>query len=260
VGAVNIVAELAAAVERGEPVVVATVVRTNRSVPRHAGSKMLVYGDGRTSGTVGGGEMESRVRETAAAALADGRPRYLTYQLLDPASGDPGVCGGEVDLFLEPHMPTATVFVVGAGHVGKAVAELAGWMGYRTVVWDDRPEVLESIEAADQTLGASIDAAIGAATVDGRTSIVMVTRNVALDVEILPPLLDTDAAYIGVMGSRRRWQTTRQKLVDAGLDETGLDRVHSPIGIEINAETPEEIAVSIMAEVIEHTRTNESGD
>lgn len=253
-GGLNIVRELADALDRGDPVVLATVVRTDRSVPRHPGSKMLVYDDGRTSGTIGGGEMEARVREIAAVALADGRPRYLTYDLVDPASGDPGVCGGTVDLYLEPHMPTATVFIVGAGHVGKAVSELADWMGYRTVVWDDRPEVLATVEATDETLGESIEAAIDAAGVDDRTSIVMVTRNVALDVEILPPLLETPASYIGLMGSRRRWETTRSMLAAAGTSDERLARVQSPIGVDIHAETPEEIAVSIMAEVVERAR------
>lgn len=253
-GAVNLIRELADAVDRGEPVALATVVRTDRSVPRHAGSKMLVYGDGRTVGTIGGGEMEARVRAVSAEAIADGRPRFINFALVDPTSGDPGVCGGEVDLYVEPHMPTATVFIVGAGHVGKAVSELAGWMGYRTVVWDDRPEVLDAIDESHQTLGSSIEAAIAEAGVSEQTSIVMVTRNVALDLDILPALLDTDAGYVGLMGSQRRWATTRQKLVDAGVAADQLDRVHSPIGIEINAETPEEIAVSILAEVIEHAR------
>jgi xanthine dehydrogenase accessory factor len=254
VGAVNVMRELVDAVERGEAVVLATVVRTDRSVPRHAGSKMLVHADGRTAGTIGGGEMEARVRAEAAAALADGRPRFLSYELVDAASGDPGVCGGEVHVYLEPHMPTATVFVVGAGHVGKAVAELATWMGYRAAVWDDRPEVLDGVARADTALTGPIADAIGAIGVTAQTSIVVVTRNVALDVEILPPLLATDAGYVGLMGSARRWATTRAQLAAAGVDEGRLDRVCSPIGIEIQAETPEEIAVSIMAEVVERAR------
>jgi xanthine dehydrogenase accessory factor len=254
VGAVNLLRALTEAVERREPVVVATVVRTDRSVPRHTGSKMLIYADGRTLGTIGGGEMELRVRESAADALTDGRPRYLTYSLVDPASGDPGVCGGEVHLYLEPHMPTATVFVVGAGHVGRAVGELATWMGYRIVVWDDRPDVLDGVELTGPALGGSIDAAIEAVGVTSQTSIVVVTRNVALDLEILPPLLATDAGYIGLMGSARRWATTRAALSERGIAPEWLDRVRSPIGVEIQAETPEEIAVSIMAEVVERAR------
>ena len=253
-GVVNIIQELADAVASGRAVALATVVRTDRSVPRRPGAKMLVYPDGSSLGTVGGGEMEARVRAVAAEALADARPKFLTYALVDPSSGDPGVCGGEVDIYVEPHMPIATVFVVGAGHVGAAVSDLARWMGMASVVWDDRPEVLEALATEQTALGSSIVSAIEEIGVNRRTSIIMVTRNVALDVEILPRLLATEASYIGLMGSARRWETTRSKLEELGLAADLLDKVHSPIGIEIGAETPEEIAVSILAEVIEHTR------
>jgi xanthine dehydrogenase accessory factor len=253
-GVVNIVQVLADAVAAGRPVALATVVRTDRSVPRRPGAKMLVYPDGSSIGTVGGGEMEARVRLVAAEALADARPKFLSYALVDPSSGDPGVCGGEVDIYVEPHMPTTTVFVIGAGHVGAAVSDLARWMGLRSVLWDDRPEVLDALGDDQSALGSSIVSAIEEVGVNPQTSIVMVTRNVGLDVEILPPLLATNAGYIGLMGSVRRWNTTRSKLTQLGIGDELLDMVHSPIGIEIGAETPEEIAVSIMAEVIEHTR------
>jgi xanthine dehydrogenase accessory factor len=257
----ELLAELLTAVERREPVVLATVVDSRRSVPRRPGSKMLVYGDGRIVGTIGGGEMESRVVAEALDAMSTGRPRRLTYSLLDPSTGDPGVCGGEVELYLEPHMPTSTIFVVGIGHVGRAVVELGSWLGYRVVAWDDRSELAESpIRRADggelNVLTGSIADALANQPVDVHTRIVMVTRNVALDVDLLPPLLATPAPYIGLMGSERRWATTRQKLVDAGLPEADLARVRAPIGIEIDAETPAEIAVSIMAEVIGHERAD----
>ncbi|MEM9561567.1 MAG: XdhC family protein [Actinomycetota bacterium] len=289
----DIIRELAAAIERGEPVVLATVVRTDRSVPRRPGTKMLVHADGRIDGTVGGGEMEARVRREAAEALADGRPRLLSFDLVDPTSGDPGVCGGTVDLYLEPHMPDPLLFVVGAGHVGRAVADLARWLGFRTVVWDDRPEAIAELAAAPATGPAAgrhtgagnldagnpgagnpdavpaapppvtatgpIDAALAASGVDAQTSIVMVTRNVDLDLELLPPLLSSPAGYLGLMGSTRRWATTRARLLDAGLagdhTDVDLDRIVSPIGIEIGAETPEEIAVSILAQVVARRRT-----
>ena len=247
-----ILRELADAVDAGRPVASATVVRTHRSVPRHAGSRMLVYADGSTSGTIGGGAMEQRVVEAALAALADGTPRLSRYTLLDPADGDPGVCGGEVDIYVEPHMPAPVLFVVGAGHVGRAVEELAQWLGNRTSVWDDRPGLLDELAAADATHGGSIEDAITAAGVEPDTAIVVVTRDVELDVTILPPLLATPAGYIGLMGSRRRWATTRERLRAAGLGDELLDRVHSPIGVDIDAETPEEIAVSVLAEVIAH--------
>jgi len=247
------IAELAAAIERGEAVVLATVVATRRSVPRHAGSKMLVFGDGRTIGSIGGGEMEHRVTVESIAALDDRRPRLLSYSLIDPADGDPGVCGGETDIFLEPFMPAEQLFIVGAGHVGKAVAHLASWLGFRTVVWDDRAEIADeasTTDGIDIVFSGPIDEAIAGLTLTSHDSIVMVTRNVALDLDILPHLLATSAGYIGLMGSQRRWETTGAKLVDAGTNADDLERIHAPIGIEIQAETPQEIAVSIMAEVI----------
>lgn len=219
---------------------------------------MLIYADGTTSGSVGGGEMEARVREMALGLLESGKPATLSYALVDPASGDPGVCGGEVELYLEPHMPTTTVYVIGAGHVGRAVMELASWLGYRVVVWDDRPELLEEMYGADgelsETVGGSIADALVEKPIDAHTRIVMVTRNVSLDVEIMPVLLASAAPTIGLMGSQRRWETTRAKLVDAGVDEALFDKVHSPLGVEIAAETPKEIAVSVLAELIGHER------
>lgn len=249
-----IIRELADAIDSGTPVASATVVRTHRSVPRHAGSRMLVYADGRTSGTIGGGEMERRVTDEAVAALTDGRPRLSRYALVDPSDGDPGVCGGEVEIYVEPHMPAPLLFIVGAGHVGRAVADLAHWLGHRTVVWDDRAELLDSIEHADARHAGPITDALEAATITASASIVIVTRNVELDVDLLPHILATSAGYVGLMGSHRRWETTRAKLDESGMAAADLDRVRSPIGLEIQAETPEEIAVSILGEVIEHRR------
>lgn len=248
--------ELTEAVEAGVPVVVATVVATRRSVPRRAGTKMLVFSDGRLAGTVGGGEMESRVIEEAKHALRSGKAKLLNYSLLAPDRGDPGVCGGEVQIYLEPHMPPHTVYVIGAGHVGRAVVDLANWLGYRTVVTDDRSEMVEEadIPNADVRLGSAIDQALQKEPVTAATSVVLVSRAVDLDVAALPLLLETPAHYIGVMGSQRRWAATRNQLLDLGIEESALERIHAPIGIELGAETVEEIAVSILSEVIQVAR------
>lgn len=244
--------ELATAVESGQPVVLATVVATRRSVPRHAGTKMLVYPDGRLTGTVGGGEMESRVIDEAKSAFDTGRARLLDYELIEPAKGDPGVCGGEVQIYLEPYMPAHTVIVIGGGHVGRAVVDLADWLGYRTIVVDDRADRLteDEMPAAGERLVGSISELIPTLDIDAGTSIAVVTRSVDQDVEAVPLLLETPARYIGVMGSERRWNQVRKDLADRGISEDALGRVHAPIGIEINAETLEEIAVSIMSEII----------
>ena len=265
----SLIRQLAEAVEGGAAVASATVVDTSRSVPRRAGAKMLVYRDGRISGTVGGGEMEARVVVEAVAALADGRCRLLSYRLVDPVRGDPGVCGGDVQILVEPHMPKPTVIVMGYGHVGRAVAQLAHWLGFRVVATDDRlgmqneptggdPGALGGEPtggAPDELVIGTVDDLLANRTLDADVSVVLVTRNVDVDSAALPALLATDAGYVGVMGSERRWATTRARLEADGVDPTALDRVHAPIGIEVGAETPEEIALSIMAEVIAHRRT-----
>lgn len=243
---------MAAAVAAGRPVVLATVVATRRSVPRHAGTKMLVYADGRLTGTVGGGEMESRVIDEALAAFGTRRPRLLDYALLEPAKGDPGVCGGEVQIYLEPYMPPHTVVVIGGGHVGRAVVHLADWLGYRTVIVDDRPDQLDETElpdTADRRVG-SISEVVPQLEITDDTSVAVVTRSVDRDAEAVPLLLETPARYIGVMGSARRWSEVRRTLAEAGIGEDRLARIHAPIGIDIHAETLEEIAVSIMSEII----------
>jgi xanthine dehydrogenase accessory factor len=248
----GLIRDLLAAGEQGRSVVLATVIATDRSVPRHAGSKMLVFRDGSTQGTIGGGEMEARVIREALGCLADGKPRLVDYNLVDPSSGDPGVCGGSVHLYLEPYMPTPTVFVIGCGHVGRAVVDLAHWMGFRVVAYDDRPEHVEpdALTNADVVLSGDLAEAMRNHPPTAETHVVMVTRNVALDLSLLPTVLTSEARTIGLMGSKRRWDTTRARLAELGVTEEQISRVHSPIGIELQAETPEEIAVSILAEIV----------
>lgn len=239
-------------VEAGEPVALCVIVNSRGAVPRHAGAKMIVFRDGRTEGTVGGGEVENLVREEALASLKDGKTRFLNYDLIDIEKGDPGVCGGSVTVYVEPYLRQPTVVVVGAGHVGKAVVHLASWLGFRVIVSDDRADLCtpESTPGADQYLPVPISKLPENLEIDSQTYMVLVTRGVDVDVAGLPVLLENDPAYIGLIGSKKRWTHTREKLIEAGLTESDLERVKSPIGLFINAETPEEIAVSIMAEII----------
>ena len=248
----TIIRALADALDEGTAVVMTTVVRTQHSVPRHAGAKMLIYADGRQLGTIGGGEMESRVRKAAADALATGRPTSLTFDLVDPAHGDPGVCGGSAMIYLEPFMPQPHLLVIGCGHVGAAVIELAHWLGFRVTAMDDRADVADPalLPDADVVLAGPLDESLRQVTIDAETHAVLVTRNVVVDAEVLPILLASPARSIGVMGSTRRWATTRGRLAGAGVTDEQLDRVISPIGLDISAETPAEIALSIMTEIV----------
>ena len=240
------------AADAGIPVAVATVVRTHRSVPRRAGAKMLVFDDGDQLGTVGGGELERRVVDVAHESLATGRPAYLDVDLVDPAQGDAGVCGGTVSVYVEPVMPPPHVVVIGCGHVGSAVVELAHWLGCRVTAIDDRAEVADParLPDADHVLSGPLAEALAQAGIDARSHVVVVTRNVGLDVEVLAEVLATPARTIGVMGSSRRWSTARSRLNEQGVSDEQLARVSSPIGLEIDAETPQEIALSIMAEIV----------
>jgi len=238
--------------EKNQAAVLCTIIRSQGSTPRHTASKMIVYPDGNILGSVGGGEVELRVIAEAQQALVDGKPRLLAYQMSDPARGDPGVCGGQLEVFVEPILPKPILLIAGAGHVGRAVAHLGRWLGFFIVIWDDRPEFATPAAIPDgQAFICSPLAELPSQfTITPWTYLVLTTRGTQIDVAGLPPLLESPAAYIGVIGSRRRWTITCNQLLEQGVSEEKLRRVHSPIGLELNAETPEEIAVSILAEII----------
>ena len=242
--------ELLKAISCRQTVVLCTVIETDRSVPRKAGAKMLVYDDGSTFGTIGGGEMEFRVISAAKESISEKKSRQLSYTLVDPSQGDPGVCGGDVTIYLEPFMPQTTILILGAGHIGKAVSELSSWLGYKVIVWDDREDVITTFAGEGETLTGDLATAIEEELIDEHTRVVIVTRNADVDCKVLPLIMQTPAAYLGLMGSTQRWKVVREKLMGSGMRTEELERIATPIGIEIAAESPEEIAVSILAEVI----------
>lgn len=246
-------AELSA---KGQSLAFCTITKTSGSVPRHAGSKMLVFPDGRIEGSVGGGEMEGRVVQIALDVLKNGQPQILSYTLNDPGKGDPGVCGGTVEVFVEAIKSQAKLLIIGAGHVGQAVAHLGNWLGFRVEVSDDRPEFCtpELVPQAKAFFPGLLAEQIDELNITPETYVVLSTRNLAVDLQALPLLLESSAAYIGVIGSKRRWTIARKKLEEAGLSKKQLERVTSPMGLEINAEMPEEIALSILSEIVMQQR------
>lgn len=238
--------------KNNESAALCTLVKSEGSTPRHVGSKMLVYPDGKFIGSIGGGDLEHRVLDEAWIAMGDGESRLITYHMSDPSRGDVGVCGGTVEVFVEPILPPATILVIGAGHVGKAVVHLAKWLGFRVAVSDDREEFCtpESVPGADAYYPVAMEKIPEQMKINKQTYIIITSRGSNVDQEGLPGLLESNAGYIGVIGSKRRWITTVKGLKEKGVPEEKIARVHSPMGLELNAETPEEIAVSILAEVL----------
>lgn len=237
----------------GEPAALATIIAVQGSVPRHEGSKLMIRPDGSFVGTVGGGKLEATVIAEAQQVISSGKTRMLSYTLNDISEGDPGVCGGTVQVFIEPVAVPPTLLVIGGGHVGKALAELGKWTGFRVILSDDReafcnPDYLPGMDGYIVCKPAEIGDHID---IHGNTYVAAVTRGLPVDIHLIPALLETSAPYIGLIGSRRRWALTIKALrEDKQIQAEALARVHAPIGLELRAETPKEIAISIMAEII----------
>jgi xanthine dehydrogenase accessory factor len=248
----NIYQSVLTLIEKGEAGALCTIIDSSGSTPRHTGSKMLVYSSGKFTGTVGGGEVENRVLLEALETIKDGKTRMLEYNMVNPQEGDPGICGGTLRVYVEPIIPRPRLIIIGGGHVGKAVAHLAKWLGFRVAVSDDRPEFCtpETNPDADEFYPVAMADLPNHTTITPQTYLVLTTRGSNVDVVGLPALLDVPFGYLGVIGSKRRWTVTSKSMLEKGFSQEKLNRISAPIGLELHAETPEEIAVSIMAEII----------
>lgn len=249
------------ATRRGDSVALATIVKATGSTPREAGTKMLIYPDGSIVDTIGGGSLEANVIAEAQAALGEGKPRLVRYELRDSEVGDPGICGGEAEVFIDVLNPHPTVLIVGAGHVGRSISALSSFLGFRTVVLDDRAELAngERLPQADEIIVGDIVEELAGFDINPQTNIVIVTRGHEHDRDALRQVVSSPAAYIGMIGSRRKVKMVFDELQRDGVAEEALAVVHAPIGLDIHAETPEEIALSIMAEIVMVRRGGQSG-
>ncbi|MBW2262872.1 MAG: XdhC family protein [Deltaproteobacteria bacterium] len=243
---------IAALLKRHPRIVLATVVSTGGSAPREAGARMAVLPDGSIIGTVGGGTLEKRVIEDALEVLREDRPRLARYELTDEQSGGIGAeCGGRSEVFLEPVGSAPHLLILGAGHVGLALARLGRDAGYRITVVDDRPEFAEQAELTHvEVVRAATNDPSLRDLVTEQTAVAVLTRSHLLDRESLRNLLGTDAFYIGMIGSRTKVAKEMALLREEGFEEGVLEGVHAPIGLDIGAETPVEIAVAILAEIV----------
>jgi xanthine dehydrogenase accessory factor len=173
---------------------------------------MLVFPDGKSTGSVGGGEIESRVIQEALDAYLDGKPCTIDYKMVDPEAGDPGICGGSVEVYIEPILPKPVLLIIGGGHVGKVTASLAKWLGFRVVVSDDRSEFCsrQFVPDADEFYPVLMQELPEKFEITPHTYIVVTTRGSNIDIEGMAPILECPARYIGVIGSKRRWLATRK--------------------------------------------------
>ncbi|MFV1949545.1 MAG: XdhC family protein [Anaerolineales bacterium] len=233
-----------------------TIIKTKGSTPRKEGSKMLVFENGSIVGTVGGGEVEARVIQEALNSIKTGKSRIISYDLIDPDQGDPGICGGSLEIFVDPIDKPEELVVIGGGHVGKAVVFLAKWLGFRVILNDDRKEFCspDLVPGADEYFHCPLAELPEKYQIPASAAVVLATRNQKVDINGLPKLLAIPTAYIGVISSKRRWKLTKEQLIESGVNKDNLKKIHAPIGLKIGAETPEEIALSILAEIISNKR------
>jgi xanthine dehydrogenase accessory factor len=242
--------------ERGKertPFAVATIAATTGSVPRAAGSKMFVYLDGRSSGTIGGGKFEALVLADALTAMREKKPLLKTYPLHEGDADSFGaICGGEVTVFIEPQLTSEALYLIGAGHCSRAIARLAAECGLFVSVVDDRDDLLAELPRSVARIS-DFSPAEFIASREWRSdeALVIVSRNHEIDREALAAaLMQTGAGYIGMIGSKRKVRDVFDDLRRRGVPDEKLAKVYAPLGLDIGADSPAEIAVSTIAEVL----------
>lgn len=241
--------EMVRLTRRGEPFALAAVIASSGSSPRKVGAKMLVRSDGSFLGTVGGGRVEKESVEAALAALKDETPRTLEYVL----TGENGfACGGSMTVFIEPQGRRPLLVMFGAGHVGRAVTGLAHGCGFRVVVVDERPDCATAalLPGADQIICMSVRDAFAGLQFGSESYVIIATPGHLSDFDAVRGCLASEAGFIGLLGSARKRETLLQTLESEGFDATQRARVITPVGLDIGAQTPEEIAVSIVGQLI----------
>ncbi len=239
---------------QGRPSAVATIVQCLGSSPQKQGAKMLVRDDGSIMGTLGGGCLEAEVIQAALMSIKDGNPQTIPFELTERKGGL--VCGGKVLVYIEPVLLEPHLVILGAGHVGKMLARLARFCGFRVTVVDDREEYAnrENIPDADDLFVKDFERAFEHVPIDESSYIVVATRGHNHDLIAVQAALKTRARYVGLLGSKRKKAILFKALEEGGFSNDDIGRVVIPVGLPIGSVTPEEIAVSIMAQIIGRRR------
>jgi xanthine dehydrogenase accessory factor len=253
---VDIYEEILRLKQAGRASAIATIVQCSGSSPQKEGAKMLIRDDGTIVGTLGGGCIETEVIQTSLQAIKDGCPLTIPFELTERHGGL--VCGGKVLVYIEPVIPEPHLVILGAGHVGKALSKVARFSGFEVTVVDDREEYAnrDNIPDANETVVIDFEKVLLKVPVDKNTYIVVATRGHNHDLDALKVALRTKARYIGLLGSKRKKALLFKTLKEEGFARRDVDRIITPVGLSIGSVTPEEIAISIMAQIIKHRREN----
>jgi len=241
----------------GRKAVLATIVQIRGSVPSFQTAKMLVRDDGSTLGSVGGGCVEADVWAAAQDVIREEKSRVMHFDLTEESMAEGGLsCGGKVEIFVEPVLPIPEMIIFGAGHISTQVSKIAVIAGFRTTIVDNRPIYAnaERFPEAEAIYATSFEESFESIVPTENTYLVIVTRGHQEDENVLRWAAGTNARYIGMIGSKRKIRTIADNLIKEGIDRERIERVHMPIGLDIGAVTPEEIAVAIVAEAIQIRR------
>lgn len=256
----DIYRELVDMMSRGEGGVMATVIASKGSAPRKEGTKMLIKNDGTFIGTVGGGGVEKMVLEKAPEVMKSGQPVMVHFDMSDSGRDAEMICGGQLDIFLDPFGAQETLYLFGAGHISQSTSAMAKKLGFRIVVIDPRPDYnnQERFPDADLRITKDFKEAFHGLKITPNDYIVIYTTGHLFDEVCLTFAVTTEAKYIGMIGSKKKSLEVKKRVIENGGPKEKVNKVHSPIGIAIGAETPDEIAVSILAEIIKVKRGMEN--
>jgi len=237
----------------GQKCAIATIVQVNGSIPSFESAKILVREDGSFMGTVGGGCVEAEVWNAAREVIETEKPRHLSFSLGQDAAYDEGlICGGQLNIFVEPIIPQPRAFIFGGGHVSKGISKIATLAGFSTSIIDNREAFAnkERFPEAEATYAQEYEEVFEQLPVNSSSYIVIVTRGHRDDMRVLRWAVNTPAKYIAMIGSKRKTISVVHELEKEGLPREAFERVFAPMGLEIGAELPEEIAISVVAEMI----------
>ncbi|HLY15751.1 MAG TPA: XdhC/CoxI family protein [Bryobacteraceae bacterium] len=245
----------------GRKCAIATIVQVRGSIPSYESAKLLVRDDGSMVGTIGGGCVEAEVVSAAREVIETGQPRHLSFNLGQDAAYDNGlICGGQLDVFVEPVLPVPGAFIFGAGHISKSISKIAGLAGFSTTIIDNRENFAnrDRFPEAGEIYAEEYEEVFAKLPVNDTSYLIIVTRGHRDDMRVLRWAVTTNARYIAMIGSKRKVISVIRELETEGVARESFERVFAPMGLEIGAISPEEIAVSVVAEMIAVRRNAES--